>query len=138
MRNRFLGAVCIVLLWGSCRARAELRAGVARVDITPKTHEPLWGFEDRTDPSTGTLDPLYARVLVLEAGGKRIAIVAVDLGRSFGESSLDYLNEVVGKSSGISCLLLPTAQGAKATGSVTSWAGHGLTSVSAREQEWDR
>jgi neutral ceramidase len=106
MRNRFLGVVCILLLWGSCPARAELRAGVAKVEITPKTHEPLWGFEDRTDPATGTLDPLYARILVLEAGGRRIAIVAADLGRSFGEPSLDHLKAVVSKSSGISCLLL--------------------------------
>ena len=106
MRNRFLGVVCILLLWGTCIARAELRAGVAKVDITPKTHEPLWGFEDRTDPATGTLDPLYARILVLEAGGKRIAIVTLDLGRTFGEPSLDHLKEVVSKSSGISCLLL--------------------------------
>lgn len=60
MRNRVLGVVSILLLWGSCSASAELRAGAARVDITPKTHEPMWGFEDRTDPATGTLDPLYA------------------------------------------------------------------------------
>jgi hypothetical protein len=106
MRNRFLGVLCVLLLWGISIARAELRAGIAKVDITPKTHEPLWGFEDRTDPATGTLDPLYARILVLEAGGKRIAMVAVDLGRSFGEPSLDRLKEVVRKSSGISCLLL--------------------------------
>ena len=106
MRNRFLGVVCILLLWGTCIARAELRAGVAKVDITPKTHEPLWGFEDRTDPATGTLDPLYARILVLEAGGKRLAIVVLDLGRSFGEPSLDRLKEMVSKSSGISYLML--------------------------------
>jgi neutral ceramidase len=106
MRNRFLGVVSILLLWGPSSARAELRAGVARVDITPKTHEPLWGFEDRTDPATGTLDPLYARILVLEAGGKRIALVALDLGRTFGEPSLDHLKEMVSKSSGISCLLV--------------------------------
>jgi hypothetical protein len=106
MRNRFLGVLCVLLLWGISIARAELRAGIAKVDITPKTHEPLWGFEDRTDPATGTLDPLYARILVLDAGGKRIAMVAVDLGRSFGEPSLDHLKEAVRKSSGISCLLL--------------------------------
>jgi hypothetical protein len=106
MRNRFLAVVSILLVWGSGVARAELRAGVAKVDITPKTHEPLWGFEARTDPATGTLDPLYARILVLEAGGKRLAIVALDLGRSFGEPSLDHLKEVVAKSSGISCLLV--------------------------------
>jgi hypothetical protein len=106
MRNRFLGVVCILLLWGTCTARAELRAGVAKVDITPKTLEPLWGFEDRTGPATGTLDPLYAHILVLEAGGKRLALVTLDLGRSFGEPSLDYLKAVVSKSSGISCLLV--------------------------------
>ena len=70
---------------GSCIARAELRAGVAKVDITPKTHEPLWGFEDRTDPATGMLDPLYARILVLEAGEKRLlslfSISAAALGK---------------------------------------------------------
>ena len=106
MRNHFLPAVCVFLLWGSCAAHAELRAGVAKVDITPKTHEPMWGFEDRTDPATGTLDPLYARILVLEAGGTRLAIVTLDLGRTFGEPSLDRLKEVVSKSSGVSCLLL--------------------------------
>jgi hypothetical protein len=106
MRNRFLGVFCVLLLWASGTARAELRAGVAKVEITPKTHEPLWGFEDRTDPATGTLDPLYARVLVLEAAGKRIAIVSLDLGRSFGEPSLGHLKDVVNKSSSISCLLV--------------------------------
>jgi hypothetical protein len=106
MRNRFLTVVCILFLWDSSIAHAQLRAGVAKVDITPKTHEPLWGFEDRTDPATGTLDPLNAHILVLEAGGKRLALVTLDLGRTFGEPSLDYLKEVVSKSSGISCLLL--------------------------------
>jgi neutral/alkaline ceramidase-like enzyme len=106
MRNHYLGVVSILLLWASCTARAELRASVARVDITPKTHEPMWGFEDRTDPATGVLDPLYARILVLEAAGKRIAVVTLDLGRTFGEPSLDHLKEVVSKSSSISCLLV--------------------------------
>src|ERR1035437_4327560 len=104
--KRFTCIVGVLLLWASCIAHAQLRAGVAKVDITPKTLLPMWGFEVRTGPATGTLDPLYARVLVLEAGGKRLAIVTLDLGRSFGEASLDHLKEVVSKSSGISCLLL--------------------------------
>jgi len=138
MRNRLLGVVCILFLWGSCTARAELRAGVARVDITPKTHEPLWGFEDRTDPATGTLDPLYARILVLEAGGKRIAIVAVDLGRSFGEPSLDHLKEVVSKSSGISCVLLTASHTHSApvikdeyNGAAPDWEQKALEAIAA-------
>jgi hypothetical protein len=86
-------------------AWAGLRAGVAKVDITPKTHEVMWGFEDRLAPAESTLDPLYARVLVLEAGNKRLAIVTLDLGRSFGEPSLDRLRDAALKSSGISCIL---------------------------------
>jgi len=104
MQNRILRVIFVLVL--SCSARAQLRVGVARVDITPKTHEPLWGFEDRKDPATGTLDPLYARILVLEASGKRLALVSLDLGRTFGEPSLDRLKESVSKSSGISCLLV--------------------------------
>ncbi len=85
---------------------AALRAGTAKADITPAGAEPLWGYEDRVKPATGTLDPLYARVLVLEAGDKRLALVTLDLGRSFGPASLQRLRESAKRSSRISCLLV--------------------------------
>lgn len=101
----------LVLILGSLVVSASsyggvLRAGVAKVDITPTGNEMLWGFENRTKPATGTLDPLYARVLVLEAGKTRLALVTVDLGRSFGPASLQKLHDSAKNSSGISCLLL--------------------------------
>jgi neutral ceramidase len=68
-----------------------LKAGAAKVDITPAPGVRLWGFSDRVTPATGTLDPLYARVLVLEAGDRRLAIINVDLGRPFGPKSLEQL-----------------------------------------------
>jgi hypothetical protein len=34
----------------------------------------MWGLEDRTTPAKSTLDPLYARVLELEA----LALVTLD------------------------------------------------------------
>jgi hypothetical protein len=52
------------------------------------------------------LDPLYARVLVLEAGEKRLALVALDLGRTFGRDSIDRLREAAKASSGISCVFV--------------------------------
>jgi hypothetical protein len=82
---------------------ATLKAGVAKVDITPPAGVPLWGYTLRD--STGTLDPLYARVLVLEVGDKRLALVALDLGRCFGHDSLERLRAAVRQSSGISYLL---------------------------------
>ena len=83
-----------------------LRAGVAKTDITPSGSEMQWGYESRKTPATGTLDPLYARVLVLEAGKTRLALVTVDLGRSFGPASLQRLRDSARRSSGISCLLV--------------------------------
>jgi hypothetical protein len=85
---------------------AGLKAGVAKVDITPPPGLPMYGYMDRTQLSTGTLDPLYARILVLEVGEKRLALVTLDLGRTFGAAWLDRLRETVKKSSGISFLLV--------------------------------
>lgn len=62
-----------------------------KTDITPPPGIQLWGFSNRKQPAAGTLDPLYARVLVVEAEGKRLALVSVDLGRPFGPGSLEAL-----------------------------------------------
>ena len=67
---------------------ASLKAGAARVDITPPAGVPMWGFAKRASPATGSLDPLFARVLVLEAGEKRLALVTLDSGRAFGPAPL--------------------------------------------------
>ena len=65
----------------------------------------MWGYENRTTPATGALDPLYARVLVLDASDKRIGLVTLDLGRAFGPASLDQLRAAA-RRDGISCLLV--------------------------------
>jgi len=51
---------------GSC-ATGKLLAGAAKISITPETDEPVH-------------DPVYARSLVLDVNGERLAFVAVDLG----------------------------------------------------------
>lgn len=88
------------LLTVKCLPAAPLKAGVAKVDITPSVGVPLWGYELRD--STGTMDPLYARVLVLEVGEKRLALVTLDLGRTFGRDSINRLRDSAKASSGIS------------------------------------
>lgn len=77
----------------SVQAQAGLRAGVARADITPPPGVDLWGYFDRSGPATGTLDPLYARVLVLDDGRHAVAIVTLDLGRSFGPPQIALVRE---------------------------------------------
>jgi len=54
----------------------------------------MYGFFNRITKhqvATGTLDPLFARVLVLQAGEKRLALVTLDLGRDFNDAWLDRL-----------------------------------------------
>jgi hypothetical protein len=69
----------------------------------------MYGFFDRIKDnklSTGTLDPLYARVLVLEVGERRLALVTLDLGRTFSESELAKLRQRLKNSAGISLLVV--------------------------------
>lgn len=89
------------LAWG-----AGLKAGVSKVDITPPPGLPLYGYFDRTQLSTGTLDPLHARILVIEVEGKRLALITLDLGRTFGPASLARLRKQLAQTSGISYLLV--------------------------------
>jgi neutral ceramidase len=83
----------------------DFKAGAAKVDITPAAGLPMWGYSARSSNATGTLDPLYARVLVLESGEMRLALVALDLGRTFGPVSLARLREGARNSGGISYVL---------------------------------
>jgi neutral ceramidase len=55
-----------------------LRAGFARVDITPAKPVLLAGYGSRKDPSTGVHDPLSARVAAFERDGRRLVLVSVD------------------------------------------------------------
>ncbi|MCX6625724.1 MAG: neutral/alkaline non-lysosomal ceramidase N-terminal domain-containing protein, partial [Acidobacteria bacterium] len=66
-----------LLLLSSIPARAEFRAAVAKVDITPATPQWLLGYGARQ--STGVLDRLYHRILVLDDGRTQFVLVASDL-----------------------------------------------------------
>jgi hypothetical protein len=57
----------------------RLRAGSAHVEITPKAGVHLSGAVGQFRPAQSVADPLYAKAVVLEAGGRRICIVALDV-----------------------------------------------------------
>ena len=66
---------------------AGLKAGIARVEITPPTFMRMYGYANRKcGPANGTHDPLFAKVLVLESGGSRMALVTTDLGSLVSEN----------------------------------------------------
>lgn len=56
-----------------------LRAGAARIEITPPVGLDLTGYLARENPSTGVRDPLYVRALVLDDDNRQVAIVSCDL-----------------------------------------------------------
>lgn len=122
---------------------AALRAGAAKVDITPPTGVAMWGYSNRKSSSTGTLDPLYARVLVLEAGETRLAIVDLDLGRAFGAASLAHLREAAKKTSGISYALVaaththsgPVIQDEYPANAVPAWETAALEKIAKAIEE---
>ncbi|QQS48300.1 MAG: neutral/alkaline non-lysosomal ceramidase N-terminal domain-containing protein [Acidobacteriota bacterium] len=71
-----------------------LMVGAARRDVTPREPVPMWGYGARHDAlSQGTLDPLHADAIVIQAGGTKLAIVGLDLGRSPAEASLQRIRE---------------------------------------------
>ena len=78
----------------------ELRAGTAKVSITPD------------DPGMPVQDPCYARCLVLDVGGERIAIVAVDL----AVYSSERLVSACWSGSGISHIVLSSSHTHSAPG----------------------
>lgn len=92
---------CFLLFTASLAAQT-FQAGVARREITPREPVPMWGYGDRHDAlSEGTLDPLYADALVLDAGGRKLAIVGLDLGRAPAEPSLLRIRARIRKETGI-------------------------------------
>lgn len=80
MRGSFL---FLAMLVGATKAHAaELKAGVAVGEITPPVGGPMWGYAARHNaPSQRIRDPLFAKVVVLDDGDKRIMIASLDLGR---------------------------------------------------------
>ncbi len=56
-----------------------LRAGAAKIDITPEKPVKMAGYAGRKALSEGVHDPLSARVVIFENNGKRLVLVSTDL-----------------------------------------------------------
>ncbi len=92
----------LVLSFGMTLGAQTFQAGYARRDITPREAVPMWGYGSRHDAlSQGTMDPLYADAVVIQAGETKIAIAGLDLGRSPSDASLERIRERVRKETGI-------------------------------------
>lgn len=81
----WMGACALCAWWDGgveTAAAAELKAGVARVDLTPplELHAPLGGYGERMNrPAEGVHDRIFAKALVLADGERKFALVTVDI-----------------------------------------------------------
>jgi hypothetical protein len=90
-----------------CAARSGLRAGAAVIDITPPPGLPMWGYGGRKDlPATAARDPLEACCVVLDAGGRRLALVGLDLGRAPARESMRRIRERARSEAGVEAVFV--------------------------------
>lgn len=75
----------------------SFRAGIAKVDITPEFPVKLYGYASRTAPSKGVHDPLYARAIAFENGGKKVILVSSDLGSYGNEVLTEFRKSILEK-----------------------------------------
>jgi neutral ceramidase len=60
-------------------AGALLKAGIAKVDITPAKPVVMGGYGLRIGPSTGIYAPIFVRALVFDDGAQRVALIESDV-----------------------------------------------------------
>ncbi len=103
MNPTILASLALLMTCSLPAADLQLKAGVAKADITPSAFGPMYGYNNRKcGPANGTHDPLFAKALVLSIGDSRLAIVTLDLGNIVSEN----LRRDVAAKLGIPVLLL--------------------------------
>jgi hypothetical protein len=96
---RFLLAALLTLALAPALHAAELTVGAAATDITPPRGCPMAGYYS-VRGAEGTHDPLFAKALVLEKDGVKVALVALDL-ISTTRGLVDETRKLVEKETGI-------------------------------------
>jgi hypothetical protein len=105
--SRVLPALILLLALAPTVLAATFRAGYAQRDITPTDPIPMWGYGARHDlPATGTRDPLFAKVVVLETDRGKVALMGLDLGRGPTYAMTDRIQEAAKTVSGIDFVIM--------------------------------
>ncbi|MGC8833015.1 MAG: neutral/alkaline non-lysosomal ceramidase N-terminal domain-containing protein [Armatimonadota bacterium] len=77
-----------------------LKVGAASLDITPANPCHLSGYAARQQPSIGVHDPVFAKAVVMDDGGAKVAVVSCDL-LGFTPAFSDRLRERLREEAGI-------------------------------------
>ena len=111
MRNpaSLLLSLAVMLMSISVRASEPVafRAGYSESDITPPPGLPMWGYGARhAARATGTMDELAARAVVIHAGGSKVAIVGLDLGRGPTPAMMEKIRRDIKDHAGIEHVMI--------------------------------
>lgn len=94
----FAAFLMCIFLWGQTNDFIDkpetLRAGFAKIDITPENPVMLYGYASRKKLSEGVHDPLSARAAVFENNGRKILLISSDLG-SYGEEVFHIIQKSI-------------------------------------------
>ncbi len=102
-------AVCILSFCRSVSAADSIpfRVGYSDGDITPPAGLPMWGYGARhAAKSTGAMDVLSARAVVIQAGSSKVAIVGLDLGRGPTEPMMKQIRQDIKEKAGIEHVMI--------------------------------
>lgn len=99
-RSLVAAATLLLSVHSAVAPAAVLRAGAAKIDITPDPGVSLDGPIAKGGPVQAVHDPLHARALVLDDGRTRIALVICDL-TAVGFDVVDEAKAIVERTSGI-------------------------------------
>jgi hypothetical protein len=78
-RAALVAVVALLCAAGGAQAAAPLRAGAGRADITPPTGYYMMGWVRSDAQTTGQHTRLFARVIVLQRGKRKVALITEDL-----------------------------------------------------------
>ena len=96
-----LGALCLSLPQPASAAPEDvLRAGAARMDVTPTQPVTLAGYASRTNVSRGVHDPLSARAVAFAQGERKLVLVSLD-NLGFYNNTAQPLREAVLRGCGL-------------------------------------
>jgi hypothetical protein len=88
-------------------SKNRFAVGTASRDVTPQAAVPMWGYGARHAAlSQGTLDPLMAKAIVIQAGDQKLAIMGTDLGRGPTQAMMQKIRKEVKEKAGIDHVLI--------------------------------
>lgn len=107
LREALFLALTLGMIASASAEEAAFRVGFAKTDITPFKATPMWGYGARHALlSEGTADSLFAKAIVIEVGGDRLAIVGMDIGRGPTAAMMEQIRVTVAERAGIDFVMI--------------------------------